>query len=482
MTTPPVYERSHSEMAADASSGSIDRLRTAIAHGEPVMAVLGTDERAVLAVIDGCVGLLVNEPIRIVRVRGSQNSPLTLPRIVEELGAGERGGPAVDDDELIVRVLARPRNKQDRVLFIIEQAQLTPLRTLTFLQVITTVFGATTPRLQLLFAGHPKFTHLIERDELAGLQDRLGMVIQVTDAPMGESSDLRAPRRIGGGKVHGKAATFVARHRKKVVLSSIALVTIGLVVIAGQSHIAQTTDDRKATAASGLTRADPPATGMATRPAAQSPGQLPGTPPASPLTLPPQAGAMEAPRLVAPPQSATRNADVAPGVQPGKRPSWPTGEQLLRLREEFDHFFSQTESGFKRQGENERSRLFKEFLQWNYGASGTDPDLSAPTAAAPSLSPARVTLNFRAGSTGGKAMARRFATTLRPLVTLARTRSATEVSRTFELRYFALEDEGIAQALAQKLQAPDVTWAVRIIPDAQPAPMPHTFELWIPLR
>ena len=129
------------------------QLADAVRQAKPVVALLGTDTIAVSAAVDGCLALLSDDPIRVVRVRGLPGAPLTLSQIVEEIGAHQGSGPRVDDDELIVRVLATRSHGEDQVVLLLEQAELLPLRTLAFLQVALTVFGTRTPRLQLLFAG-----------------------------------------------------------------------------------------------------------------------------------------------------------------------------------------------------------------------------------------------------------------------------------------------------------------------------------------
>lgn len=456
-----------------------NRLGDAIMSEKPLMAVLGTDESAVFAVVNKCVALLVDQPIRIVRIRGSRNSPLTLSRIVQELDAGKRGEPAMDDDELIVRVLARPGNKQGRVLLIIEHAELLPLRTLMFLQVVSTVFGTTTPRLQLLFSAHPKFKKLIEKDELAGIQDRLETIIQVASASIEPVSKLPASYPMNGSGIRRKSVnTSDKNHRKGIFISLCVCILAGLLFMfikQDASGIVSGSDD--AALVPGLVTANPSVAGMT----AQSPSKSTDVQPL--LSLPPmsQTTTLEPSRLSMPPQPAIQDPDTASTIQPTKRQSWPAGEQLTRLREEFDHFITRTEWGSKRPSENERLRLFNEFLQWNYGVLGSTTELPAQTISS-LVSHARVTLKFLKNSVSGKSAAHRFATTLHPSVALVQVRSVTEVPKTFELRYFAQEDEVIAKALMQSLEASDVIWTARIIPDAQPAPIAHTIELWIPFR
>lgn len=446
----------------------------AVAREEPIIAVLGTDETAVVAVVDECITLLQGQSIRTIRIRGVPGLPLTLRRIVQELSGTEQGGLPVDDDELIVRVLSQRSDRQDRVLLIIEQAGSLPTRTLAFLQVVSTVFSTTAPKLQLLFAGHPKFKYLLENDELASIRDRLGTTIQLAGAPTGARPSITAPQRTHVSSLHRSASTNAdVSHRRKAFSSFLASITflLGMTLTAFQ----QGPDDainggEDAAIASGPTEA-----GVVARPPLQSPESQPPAPPS-------QAAIPEPPRLSAPSQSTNNEPDPATPVQPAKRQNLPIGEQLARLRGEFEHFLAQTEWGSKRQSESERSRLFNEFLQWNYGASGAGPEPPPQIASAPQLSQARVTLRFLAGSTVGKAMARQFADELRTSVALARIRSAADVPKAFELRYFVQEDEGLAAALAQLLQAPDVTWAIRIMPETRAMPAPHTIELWIPPR
>ena len=435
-------------------------------------AALGTDAKAVLAVVDQTIEQLLGHPIRVIRFRGVPGSPLTLSRIVQELGAGKRGGLPADDDEMIVRMLAKPSKGEGSVLLVIEQAEILPGRTLAFLQVISTVFGARTPRLQLLFAGHPRFERLIEKDELTGIRDRLETVVQVASAAV----DM-APHRMGNGKKRGQtsAASKVARRRTILVLSSALIIAVGAsFATVYQSRIKSGGRvDNSATSSDGVQsyplQPYPFATAISPQPSA-------------PLPVPQTAPPPTSPRAVTPEQPGIRDPDPATAIQPAKRRAWPTGEQLTRLRDEFDRFLAQTERGSKRQSETERSRLFEEFLQWNYGSASADPELSATAAMLPLLSRARVTLHFLQGSTSGEGMARRFAKMLRPSVSLARTRVAADVPKTFELRYFAQEDEGVAGTLAQMAKAPEVTWTLRLMPDARPAPAPHTIEFWIPLR
>lgn len=423
------------------------------------MALLGSDNGAVQAAIDQCIALLPDQSLRIIRIRGAQGSPLTLSRIIRELGAGEHTGAPADDDELIVRLLAKPGGNGGRVVLVIEQAERLSARTLAFLQVISTVFGARSPGIQLLFAGHPSFEQLISTDELAGIRDRLETIVHVASTPATAVPRRLAQQSSRGADARGKAPARPFFVRRKKALAAL----LAVIVIAAGASLATVWRTAMEPAIDD-TGADPSLGGRSAQPSPQPPSAQPS------------------PAL--PPQAVTPVPDPGPATaaSPERRRPLPSGEQLARLREEFDRFLAQTEWGSKRQSESERQRLFNEFLQWSYGATASNAEPPPPLAALPSLSRTRVMFYFQKGSANGEGVARRFATTLRPSVATARTRSVAEVPKTFELRYFAPEDEAAAEALARMLQTPEITWLVRIAPDTKPMPAPHTIEFWIPLR
>jgi len=318
------------------------------------MALLGTDPDAVLAAVDECVGLLHGGPVRVVPVHGLPGVPLTLPHMVEEIGAGQLGGPAADADvsadadEQIVRILARRSGEEAQVLLIIEQADLLPLQTLAFLQVASIVFGARTPRLQLLFAGHPRFLQRVDRDELRHLHERLEAVIRLRPSRAGPASSLAAPGSVtaGGGRARARAVPRSNRPRMVLVaVLALMAVTAAATLAVLQYDAPPLIEETDDAAAPGAPQVDPPAAGTV-EPQAMQPAQ--------------------------PPQQATRDAAPAPTAPPERRAP-PSGEQLARLRGEFDRFLAQTEWGSKRMSEAERSRLFNEYLRWNYGAMAASP-------------------------------------------------------------------------------------------------------------
>lgn len=339
------------------------------------MALLGLDTAPVSAAIDECIELLHDDPIRILRIRGLPRVPLTLPRIVEELGAGQRDGQPADDDELIVRVLASRGNQESLVALIIEQAELLPLPTLAFLQVASTVFGTRTPRLQLIFAGHPRFEQLLVRGELVALRERLQSVVRVARLSVGAAETMPVHVASEGAAGRPRIARRFGRRSKILV----GLLGSMLVIAAATFAITQPSDPvRQANQATrpippSAVRADPPSTG-APGPAPARPQSTPSPslppPTAIPQTVAPQA---DLPQPAAPP--GIREVSPAPPAPRNERGAAPSGEQLARLRGDFDRFLAQTEWGSKRLGEGERTRLFNEYLRWNYGAATANPAL-----------------------------------------------------------------------------------------------------------
>ncbi len=355
----------------------VAQLADAVRQAKPVAALLGTDALAVSAAVDGCFALLSDDPIRVVRVRGLPGTPLTLSRIVEEIGAHQGGGPRVDDDELIVRVLATRSRGEDQVVLLLEQAELLPLPTLAFLQVALTVFGTRTPRLQLLFAGHPKFIHLINRDELAPLRDRLGPVIRVQAPLAGPDLGSAMPRRVALGGTAARRRTVSGPSRRRWVFAAVpALVLAVAAATLGRDRYGAVRLPLQAPppAPRAQVASPPPAAARSVPPDAQPPSE-PASPPqaAEPEAAPvPPNREPDMATVVPPTPPPIREPDAATPSAPERR-VLPTSEQLARLRSEFDRFLSQTEWGSKKLSENERSRLFNEYLRWNYGALAATP-------------------------------------------------------------------------------------------------------------
>ena len=372
--------------------GPAAQLAEAIRQERPVMAMLGMDTAPVSAALDECIELLRDDPIRVIRIRGLPGAPLTLPRIVEELGADQPDRQGADDDELIVRVLASRGNKETLVALIIEQAELLPLPTLVFLQVASTVFGTRTPRLQLIFAGHPRFEQLLVRGELAGLRDRLQSVVRVARLPVAAAP--ATPARVASVDAASRphASRRFGRGAKVLValLGSMLIIAAATFALTRPDAVQRSSQAARPVPPSAM-RADPPLTATAL-PSLAQPQNTPSpvSPPlavAPPPAAPPAAALQTAPPRPAPSQLASpdplrpqagappsvRDGSPLPTIPRNERGTAPSGEQLTRLRGEFDRFLAQTEWGSKRLGEGERARLFKEYLRWNYGAATVNP-------------------------------------------------------------------------------------------------------------
>lgn len=345
--------------------GPAAQLADAIRQGRPVVALLGVDTVPVSAVLDECIGLLLDDPVRVIRVHGLPGVPLSLPRMVEELGAGRHEGQPADDDELIVRVLARRSDQETQVVLVVEQAELLPLSTLAFLQVALTVFGARTPRLQLVFAGQARFEQLLVRGELAALRERLEVVIHLARPPV--SADPAAPDQAAPVGVAGRQRPARGLGRgAKILAALVTLLVVGAATFALTRHdAAQQASQVKGSAPVKVTQAAPTPTVTPALPLPQPQVLQAPSPSIPPQPAPPEPSQTET--VVPPGLQDASPAPAAPGVERGTVPS---GDQLTRLRGEFDRFLAQTEWGSKRLGEGERARLFNEYLRWNYGVAG----------------------------------------------------------------------------------------------------------------
>lgn len=372
----------------------VARLLDAIRRAKPVVALLGTDARTVSAVVDACVARLLDDPIRVVRVHGLPGVPLTLSQIVKDIGAGQQDGSRIDDDELIVRVLASRSGGESQVVLILEQAELLPLPTLVFLQVALAVFGTRTPRLQLLFAGRPNFAYLVDRDELAPLRDRLDAVIRVPP-PLVDPA-LALPLRTEPGAGAGSS-----RRRWMLAMVPALLLAAGAATLARfwPSAAPPPVEVSAPMSRPVPAQVDPPAEAQAL-PQDEQPSPAPALPPqaqampeeappplapalpqedAQPSPAPPPQ-AQPLPKEDVPPQAA--DAEPAPMLPPSREPdpappserrAMPSGEQLTRFRVDFNLLLSQAEWGAKRLSENERARLFNEYLRWRNGVSAVSP-------------------------------------------------------------------------------------------------------------
>ena len=476
-----MFDELHIKMHHNNLSSYLNRVLYAVMHGDSVMVIVGVDKNAVLAVVNECCRHLVHQAMRVVRLRMSPDAPLTLKDIIQELVPVDQSMLPVEDDELIVYMLARHQRRQEATLLIIERAEHLPLQTLIFLQMLVTGCSASIPQIQIIFTGDPKFLELVQRDELGDMRDRLGTVVQIAASSAGTALStmplafLQKIQRICRMQIYDDGVS-------RIVIVGIAVVILlcgGFITRTLYQHL----DDvayavEGATIATGDVRA-----GLADSAAIHESLSDLSEPKA--LMVPRQLSSVATSRGVNPVTPLPAEGHEPDPTAPSdlhERHDWPAGEQLTRLRRDFEQFLAQTERGPKRHSNVERSRLFNEFLQWSYGVSNSGPTPGLRSATVPLPSSARVTMYSLAGSANGTRVARQLMQKLEPSMTHIRARAVRNVPGIFELRCFTQEDKLAADMFAQWLQDSDIMWTVRVMPDSRQRSTLHTFELWIPLQ
>ena len=357
--------------------GAANVLSAAVTAGEPVIAILGAPPDRVRAVIDRAA--MLTDPLlaRIVRLDAGDGPSLTMPRIIEALAGQVPGTMHGDDDEMLVRAMTGGHSDTPHVLLVIERSELLPRRTLAFLQVATTVFGARSPRLQIMFGGAPGFADILSNEEYQGLNHRIATYIELPDP----ADEARSVARRGW-----------ALHLGAVLAASMAIGG-AVAFYMGDKPVLPTVS----------ARVEPPA--------AQRPADLPRlspqlgkvSPPVTPppAELPAETAAVQAipalPAPVAPPPAPIRSTtpapapglpEPAPAVPPlppapdptgtttpnwAEKPAPPPPDDAVRLRAEFEEFLDQSGFNQRVQSPGRRAQLFQEYLRWRARESAARP-------------------------------------------------------------------------------------------------------------
>lgn len=110
--------------------------------------------------------------IRCVRIGNPLKSPLTLSRIILQIGA-EQGASAEEEMADAARLLATRTGEEHLVLLIIEQAETLDHEALSFLQRLPGLTSPDSSLLQILFMAGPRFWTLLQNAEFASLREQL---------------------------------------------------------------------------------------------------------------------------------------------------------------------------------------------------------------------------------------------------------------------------------------------------------------------
>jgi hypothetical protein len=477
--------------------------------GRVFSAILGEDgpERAVL--VDATAAALGHLGVRLVRVGNPLRSPLTLERMLIQIGAGEDGGPPAGDNGGMVEVLRAHRTHESRVVLVVEQAETLEPRALAHLQCVSDAFEATEPGVRVLFIGAPAFLSQLERAGAQRIRSELtaswagempavdfgapqaavaiaSALEQGASAPpprdtLSASPDQpRARRGMRWLAVEEHFATAAARGTTRqrralafAALSAVLCLMAGVAVLGGFGSLPHRRPSSDGAGAAGPR--SPPAAALAL-PAGQAPAtQLPS--PDSDPASPPLQTAGPVPPIAAPVGSTQPSS---PGTAPAPQPPLSAyEEQRARLQREFDAFLDAYGRSTSRLDAAQRQALFEEFLDWRArnpgdGAADGSPPLTR-----------RVVVYHRAGSAAGEAEVGRVAEALRPGAEGVEVRALDgDPSAPPTVRYFYPEDEAAARAVIRSMQAVDLGlgWEARDSSKDPLKPPPGTVEVWLLTR
>lgn len=137
-------------------------------------------------VINAMVATL-DPAVRFVRVANPLVSPLTLTRIILQIGGDQATSP---DDEVAgaVRTLTTRVGEERQIVLIIEQADTLQRQALLFLQTLPDLAPPGAPILQVLFVAYSRFWKLLDGEEFSRIREQLGEPI-VIDGQAGETAD-----------------------------------------------------------------------------------------------------------------------------------------------------------------------------------------------------------------------------------------------------------------------------------------------------
>ncbi len=169
---------------------ALDQVTAAIRRRDACVALTGVDGIGKSVVLDATVAALAGQPVRFVWVRNRVNVPLTIERLLFQIGR-DRG---VDLERAEVEQVAEALASADRAeqtVLVIEQAETLARQTLAFLTMVLKACADRGGRLQLLLVGTPALSDLVADEVFAAVARQ--MTRPVVIAPL---SDEEAGRYI----------------------------------------------------------------------------------------------------------------------------------------------------------------------------------------------------------------------------------------------------------------------------------------------
>src|SRR5690242_11031379 len=172
---------------------AIDLLAGAILDRQTFISATGEDGAANRSVLDSVTSALAEHPVRFIRVGNPLTSPLTLRRVLLQIGCTEQAGLDQGDAESVLEALRARRGIETQVVLVIEQAETLQPQALSVLQLLPGVSDRNSPSLQLLFAGRPEFWVLLEDAQFERLRQQITTRVAV-ESP-GEGPRLEDDQR-----------------------------------------------------------------------------------------------------------------------------------------------------------------------------------------------------------------------------------------------------------------------------------------------
>jgi hypothetical protein len=261
---------------------------------------------------------------RFVRVANPLASPLTLSRILLQIG-GDPSNSVEEDVVEAVRLLAAQTGRERQVVLVVEHADTLQRNALLFLQELPNLAPVGAPILQVLFIAGPRFAALLEQGGFLWLSTRLVHLELSGTAP--ESKIVGPP----------------SSRRKRRAWQAIA----GLVLLAGivaAGFFAQGWNP-------GPSALDDPAPAVAMAPAGDNQATTPG-----PDSLPGETSGN-------PPTADLGNSAETPSSDtPAALGAAGAAEPHGQLRQEFDAFLTASGPKYARLTEAQRELLFQQYL------------------------------------------------------------------------------------------------------------------------
>ncbi len=339
---------------------AVARLVECIRRGQRAIALIGDSGVDAGFIIDATMAKLARSGTRFVRVGNPLPTPLSLPRILLQIGHG-RAAPTQDDVANALSVLTARLGKEQRIVLVVEQADTLQRQALLFLQLLLDRELSDAPVLQLVFVATDRLWKLLDNPDFHALRGRLAtLVVRASTRATRPERAEAVPRRS-------------PPHPKKMPAGRRALM-VGFVFAAGIAFAAAmfyrdiVSNVVALWPIPEMQEPGPTPSGAPVEPATTIPATPPviDAGPASPNATEPMQAIPPVPAVAAPDASSPTQQGAAPdpaainALVPNAPAPNATESDQNRLRREFDAFLSS--SGLTRLNAAQREALFQQYL------------------------------------------------------------------------------------------------------------------------